>query len=358
VKAVVDENRVGNVRLRGLNPCQELVMSTCPLVTIAIPTFNRALWVKDCVLSALSQTYQHFEILVSDNASTDDTEQVLREFTDRRLRVIRQETNIGLLPNWNACLEGARGDYVVFVSDDERIAPWMLERCIGLVKKEPQIPIVIALSTLHSTDQTWPASTSQNLETGIWDGSDILLEYLMYHISAHTCGIMLRTDAIRARGGFPLDFPHLADVAAWAPLLLIGKAGLVNEACATCYTHDASETARLSVEQLLCDGWKVADLISNLADQSINDLQKRCRIRLESRVACFRRGLIILDLYRNQGGGLLEVLTIVWRFRHVFLSNIGTKNLFLGRWHIANILCRRQIGWIRRLKRFCLNQPA
>ena len=98
-----------------------------PLVTIAIPTFNRARLLKDCILSALSQTYQHFEIVVSDNASTDETVEVLRQFRDRRLRVIRQRSNIGMLPNWNACLAEAKGDYILFVSDDDRIAPWMLK---------------------------------------------------------------------------------------------------------------------------------------------------------------------------------------------------------------------------------------
>ena len=75
-----------------------------PLITIAIPTFNRASWLGDCVLSALSQTYRNFEVLISDNASTDRTQEVLKQFSDPRVRVVRQETNIGLLPNWNACL--------------------------------------------------------------------------------------------------------------------------------------------------------------------------------------------------------------------------------------------------------------
>jgi len=313
-----------------------------PLVTIAIPTFNRASWLKDCVLSALSQTYQHFEILVSDNASTDETQQVLREFSDRRLRIVRQQTNIGLLPNWNACLAGARGDYVIFLSDDDRIAPWLLERCIGLVEKDRQIPIVITLSSDHA---------SQYLETGIWDGTDILLGYFRDEISINTCGIMLRTDALRARGGFPLDFPHAADFAAWAPLLLKGKAGLVNASCAICNSHLASETERLGVEQLLLDGWKVVDLISNLADDSIDELEKRRSIRLQGQRCYARRGIRILASYRSKGSGLLGALTLVWRFRRN-LSHIDMESLFRLRWHIAIILCTRQIGWIRQLKQF------
>ena len=90
-----------------------------PLVTIAIPTFNRASLLRECVRSALSQTYRHFEVLVSDNASTDETKEILGQFSDGRLRVIGQETNIGLLPNWNACLAEARGDYVIFLPVDQ-----------------------------------------------------------------------------------------------------------------------------------------------------------------------------------------------------------------------------------------------
>jgi hypothetical protein len=336
-----------------LTSCSVSETASGPLVTIAIPTFNRASWLKDCVLSALSQTYQHFEILVSDNASTDETQQVLRKFSDRRLRIVRQQTNIGLLPNWNACLAAARGDYIIFVSDDDRIAPWLLERCIELVEKDPQIPIVITLSSDHSTlvGQTWPAHASQYLETGIWDGTDILLEYLRDEISINMCGIMLRTDGLRARGGFPLDFPHAADIAAWAPLLLKGKAGLVNASCAICNSHRASETVRLGAEQLLLDGWKVVDLISNLADDSIGELEKRRSIRLQGKRCYARRGFRILASYRSKGSGLVGALTLVWRFRRN-LSHIDLESLLELRWHIAIILCARQIGWIRRLKQF------
>src|SRR5450759_2852582 len=94
------------------SPRVALYASREPLLTIAIPTFNRAGMLKDCILSALSQTYKNFEVIVSDNASTDETQEVLKSFCDRRLRVVRQKTNIGLLPNWNACLAEASGEYI------------------------------------------------------------------------------------------------------------------------------------------------------------------------------------------------------------------------------------------------------
>jgi glycosyltransferase involved in cell wall biosynthesis len=328
-----------------------------PLITIAIPTFNRASLLKECVRSALSQTYRHFEVLVSDNASTDETREILGQFSDGRLRVIGQETNIGLLPNWNACLAEARGDYVIFLSDDDRIAPWLLERCVGVIGRQAQVPIVVTLSNLRvaSVEKTWPAHTSSSLKTGICDGTEILVEYLTNQISVSMCSIMLRTALLRARGGIPLDLPHTADVAAWAPLLLLGKAGFVNEACATYYDHDNSETARLGIEQLLCDGWKVAALISYVANQQISDLPQRRTIQLQIRRGFARRGLMALSYYRHIGGSLQEILSCVWRFRDELSHVDMTAALRFG----ATICCPRPIAErIRRLKQTVPDQLA
>ena len=116
-----------------------------PLVTIAIPTFNRAALLQGCVDAALHQSYSNVEVLVSDNASTDETSKMLKGLSDSRLRVMTQERNLGLLPNWNALLREARGEFVIFVPDDDRIGHRMLERSLALVRTVPQVSIVLAL---------------------------------------------------------------------------------------------------------------------------------------------------------------------------------------------------------------------
>ena len=287
-----------------------------PLITIAIPTFNRAALLRECVQSALSQTYENVEVLVSNNASPDDTGEVLREFNDKRLRVLTQETNIGLLPNWNACLAAARGEYLFCISDDDRISPWLLERCVDAIG-EQQVPIVVALSDIHlsSLGRTRPARTSRRIASGLQNGTDVLLEFLTDQITVTMCSVMVRTEALRSRGGFPLDFPHTADVAAWAPLLFEGKVGFVNEACATYNFHEDSETCRLSVAQVLGDGWKVANLISRIADERINVASLRQELKLQARHCFSRRALVFLTYNRSHGASLLETLMLAWRFR-------------------------------------------
>ncbi len=288
-----------------------------PLVTIAIPTFNRAALLRGCVQSALSQTYTNIEVLVSNNASTDDTDEVLREFNDKRLRVLKQETNIGLHPNWNACVAAAEGQYVVFVSDDDRISPWLVERCVGVIGKQSQVPIVVALSSFHlvSTRHTKPARTSRRIGSGLQNGIDVLLEFLTDEICVAYCSVMMRTESLRSRGGFSLDLPHTADVAAWAPLLFEGKVGFVNEACAIYNFHDKSETSRLDVAQILRDGWKVASLISRMADERIMDASLRDELKLQAKRSFSRRALLFLTYHRRNGTSLVEISTFLWRFR-------------------------------------------
>ena len=319
-----------------------------PLITIAIPTFNRAALLRGCVQSALSQTYDNIEVLVSDNASTDDTGKVLREFNDKRLRVLRQETNIGLLPNWNACLAAARGEYVVFVSDDDRISPWLLERCVDAIGKQVQVPIVVALSNFHmsSSGQTKPARTSRHIGSGLRNGIDVLLEFLTDEITVAMCSVMMRTEALRSRGGFPLDLPHTADVAAWAPLLFEGKVGFVNEACATYNFHDNSETSRLSVAQILCDGWKVAILYRAWRTNALRS--HHCAKNSNyKRDAVFLAGLwYSWRIIAATAPAWLEILTLVWRFR----SDLMIVDKLSVLRFAAIVLCPRPIA--ERLRQF------
>ena len=291
-----------------------------PLFTIAIPTFNRASLLKECIEAAFSQTYSNFEVVVSNNNSSDDTEKVLSTFSDPRLRVIKQETNIGLLPNWNACVSAANGDYVVIVSDDDRISPWFLERCSLLLEVRPTLPIIVTLSSLYagSLGCTKPPRVSEKYKTGIWEGIDILTEFLTDRITVTMCSVMMRTDLLRARGGIPLDLPHVADVAAWAPMLFLGKAGLVNEACATFTFHDQSETARLGVEKLLLDGRRMTDLIKSTADAYISNSATRKYIVAQARACFARRGLIVLSDFRYSGGAVNAILGVFWRYRSEF----------------------------------------
>jgi len=324
-----------------------------PFVTIAIPTFNRASWLKNCVVAALSQTYQHFEVVVSDNASTDETAEVLKQFGDPRLRTVRQLSNIGLLPNWNACLAEARGDYIVFCSDDDTLSPRILERCVAVAARDPQIPIILGLCDFYSPADGWldRATPSTKFATGVWEGTRLLIEYLRNNICVGNCSMMIRTEALRARGGFPYDVPHnSADVAGWAPLLMKGRAGFVNESCATYCVHGASETSKLTLDGYLHIERELANYIVRMANCAVEDPRARRRVRLEAKLFLARRIVFALAQHRKRGAKLAEMLPWIWHQRREIIY-VGAINPLNFAKPIALVLFPKLIAdQIRKLK--------
>jgi glycosyltransferase involved in cell wall biosynthesis len=92
-------------------------------VTIGIPTYNRVAFLREALTSALTQSYTNLEIIVSVNASTDDTGVFLSGQRDGRLVILSHTENRGMVANWNACLHRATGEYFLLLSDDDILEP-------------------------------------------------------------------------------------------------------------------------------------------------------------------------------------------------------------------------------------------
>src|SRR5262249_10549033 len=142
-----------------------------------------------------------------DNASTDDTLALLKSFKDPRLRVLTNAQNIGLHGNWNKCIREAAGDYFVILSDDNVLDPTFIEKCAQLVRQEPRLPaIAVAYEVIITAEnRTVPQVLSKRLQTGIWDGAEILNEHLRGNFSCATLTVAIRTDILRRNGGFPTN---------------------------------------------------------------------------------------------------------------------------------------------------------
>ncbi|HKN45566.1 MAG TPA: glycosyltransferase family A protein [Propionibacteriaceae bacterium] len=244
-----------------------------PLFTVAIPTYNRAQWLQRCVASALSQSFSSYEVIVSDNASTDSTADVLARLADRRLTVFRQASNVGPIANWNACLAAANGTYVVMLSDDDMVAPHFLERCSSVSADSVDLPVIVGLGGVLNPHTGWrkPAILSRRLHSGVCCGTELLGEFLRGNISPQMCTVAMNAGTLRSRGGFPDGWPHTGDLASWIPLLLGGNVGFVNESCGTYCSHDHTQTARLPLDVRLKDIERLGCVIVGEAIQQIHN---------------------------------------------------------------------------------------
>lgn len=120
-------------------------MDPLPLVTVIITTYNYAHTVGVAIDSALAQDYPNLEVLVVDNCSTDSTPQLVERYQgDPRFRYIRNESNIGMVPNHNKGLRESRGEYVLFLSADDFLLPGHIVRSFRFLRDNPEIDVLYA----------------------------------------------------------------------------------------------------------------------------------------------------------------------------------------------------------------------
>jgi len=106
-----------------------------PVVSVILPTYNRAYILSRAIQSVLNQTYSNFELIVIDDASTDNTERVVLGFKDSRIRYIRHEENKGGAAARNTGIRYAEGDLIAFQDSDDEWLPPKLEKQVGILQE-------------------------------------------------------------------------------------------------------------------------------------------------------------------------------------------------------------------------------
>ena len=121
-----------------------------PKVSVIIPTYNRAEYLGEAIQSVFDQTFEDFEILIVDDGSTDDTQQLVLSFHDPRLRSFYQN-NCGISAARNAAIRSADGEYIAFLDSDDVWLPELLESQVAVLDRRPEIGLVYARAATLKT---------------------------------------------------------------------------------------------------------------------------------------------------------------------------------------------------------------
>jgi glycosyltransferase involved in cell wall biosynthesis len=129
------------------SPLTDIPPADTPLVSIGIPTYSRAEKLERAVNSALSQTYANLEVVISDNASDDGTEDFCRALCarERRVRYLRSPTNLGPTANFNTVIDELRGDYAMLLSDDDWLDPDYVATCLTELRRSPGLVLACGI---------------------------------------------------------------------------------------------------------------------------------------------------------------------------------------------------------------------
>lgn len=110
-----------------------------PRVSIGLPVYNGERYIREALDSVLAQTFKHFELIISDNASTDRTAEICRAYVkaDPRIKYFRNEENLGAAANYNRVFRLSSGTYFKWTAHDDIMAPAFLERCVEMLDCYP-----------------------------------------------------------------------------------------------------------------------------------------------------------------------------------------------------------------------------
>jgi glycosyltransferase involved in cell wall biosynthesis len=206
-----------------------------PTVSVAIPTYNRHATLERAVRSALAQTHADLEVVVSDDGSTDSTDELLRELgaEDARLRVVSQPANLGMVANIEAAGLLARGNHVMLLADDDWLEPRCVELSLAALRAAPDSVAAVGRVTYAEGERRIPGGLEPLTAT---DPSRRVRDYFAAVDGDHGntwLYSLIRREAFDAlsplRNVLGFDWLHVAELAFLGPIELVDEPLIVRE---------------------------------------------------------------------------------------------------------------------------------
>lgn len=223
-----------------------------PLITIGIPTYNRAdAYLPMCLEAAISQDYSNFEIIVSDNCSSDNTRELVEGFDDSRLRYIRHEQNIGAIPNFNFCLNEAAGAYFMMLHDDDLIDHDFLSCCAAAIPDNKTVGIIRSGTRIIDSNGSVKSLAVNNSTTDKF--TDLWSDWSKGETSPYLCSTVFNTEYLKQLGGFHPEKNMLFDVAVNVKLTAAYPWANVQDIKASFRVHAGEMSSATDLDEI--DSW-------------------------------------------------------------------------------------------------------
>jgi len=211
-----------------------------PKVSILIISYNQENYIVEAITSAVEQDYANLEVVVSDDASTDSTPQIIGQFAERfpgRVVPVLNSVNRGLTGNSNAGLAACTGDLMAYMGGDDVLLPGKISAQVAWFLEKPERLLCgHQVEVFYDDNNRAPHPLSRHLPSGI--GADAIIRHRPFGATS----VMVRSDAIPP-WGFRQELPVVSDIMLWTDVLAAGgEYGFVEGTYARYRKHDSNVT--------------------------------------------------------------------------------------------------------------------
>jgi glycosyltransferase involved in cell wall biosynthesis len=214
--------------------------------SVCIPAYNGANYIGEAISSTLNQTLADFELIIVDDCSTDNTEAVIQSFSDNRISYYKNATRLGLVGNWNRCLELSRGQYVCIFHQDDVMMPDNLAEKVKILEEHPHVGLVysdvLQIDTAGALiREGWPAKPPFE-QQGVCRGLEFLRTQLLGPNTISCPGVVVRKECYEKLGGFDARLPFTADWEMWLRLAVFYDVAYLAKPLIKYRWHENNET--------------------------------------------------------------------------------------------------------------------
>jgi glycosyltransferase involved in cell wall biosynthesis len=174
------------------------MMEKAPRLSVGLPVYNGRNYLAESIEALLGQSYEDFELIISDNASTDDTAEICRRYEkeDSRIRYFRQERNIGAAPNHNFLVEQARGELFKWASHDDLYDRDLLKLCVNALDEFPDVILAHSWTALIDGSGAVTQAVRYPLATSSPSAAE-RFRSVLYEVGGDDDGGVIRMDVLR-----------------------------------------------------------------------------------------------------------------------------------------------------------------
>lgn len=261
-----------------------------PIVSVGMPTYNNEKYLRESIRSVLSQSFANIEVIISNNASTDGSEEVIREFqADSRVRHVRQEKNVGAFANFQFVLNQARGTYFMWHAGDDLLRPTFIEELVLVLERHPSV--VLAMCDVEVIDESGNRLRTETIDSVRLDSDstatsnrDLFFRYPIANRNYCIYGLYRKQALDRVQMNFNDQVRYLsgAELPILAQVALMGRIATISSPLKRYRVHSESthltEVKSLNALDHSRNIWNVSAVLARIALTSNIDSLSKVRI--------------------------------------------------------------------------------